>query len=288
MAELPRTRAPLVALLEARGLRLRKRDGQNFLVEPAVAEAIADAAGATALDRVVEVGPGAGALTAPLLARAGSVVAVELDRGLHALLAETIGADPRLTLVHGDALEGDGPDALHPAIDAAYRRPREAAARTLLVSNLPYSAGTEIVVRTLLHDAPPDRAVLMLQDEVVRRMRAPAGDDDYGPLAVLVALTAGVRALRRVPPSAFFPRPDVESVVFEVTPHAERRARPGVRRAVALARQAFQKRRKTLANALHGIVAPEAAAAAGIDLRLRPEAVPPEGWLALAAAEPAS
>ncbi|MCG3135889.1 MAG: Ribosomal RNA small subunit methyltransferase A [Planctomycetes bacterium] len=283
MTELPRTRGPLVSLLEARGLRLRRRDGQNFLVDAAVADAIADASGATGLDRVIEVGPGAGALTMPLLARAKSVLAVELDRGLHELLEGALGGDPRFTLVHGDALAGDVPDGLHPAIDAALRAPREAGARTLLVSNLPYSAGTEIVVRMLLHDAPPDRATLMLQEEVVRRMRAAPGSHDYGPLAVLVALTAGVSVVRRVAPSAFFPRPDVESVVFHVTPDPARRARPGVRRAVALARTAFMKRRKTLSNALEGAVDPAAAAAAGIDLRRRAEEIPPDRWLALGA-----
>jgi len=274
---IPRTRTELVATLAAAGLRLRKRHGQSLLVDPQMAEAIVADAGVTREDAVVEVGPGAGALTAPLLAHAGKVTAVELDRGLHALLAGWLGDDPRLRLVHGDALDG----GLHPALREALAEP--GFRRHLVVSNLPYTAGTEVVVRLLALPAPPDELVLMLQEEVVDRMRAAPGTKDYGPLAVLVALTAGLRVLRRVPPAVFLPRPAVDSVVFRLTPDPARRP-AGVDLAAvsALAQRAFLHRRKTLQNALREVAPPEALRAAGLDPAARPETVAPEGWVRLA------
>lgn len=286
---LPRTRGPLVELLNARGLRLRRRDGQSFLVEPHVADAIVSDAGVTVRDAVLEIGPGAGALTVPLLHRAGHVTAVEIDRGLVALLGDEIGADPRLTLVHGDAL--DGPDGLHPAIHAALgaarapRTPTAAAAfeRVLVVASLPYSAGTEVVTRLLALAAPPDAIVVMLQAEVVARLAASTGTDAYGPLAVLVALTSRVRVLRRVSASSFFPRPEVESVVVRIEPDAALRAAGDVAGAVALARKAFLQRRKTLARALDGFADRDALTRAGIDPALRAEEIEPGAWIRLRA-----
>lgn len=290
---IPRTRGPLVALLESRGLRLRRRDGQNFLVEPRVADGIVDAAGIGRADHVIEVGPGAGALTQPLLARAGRVTAVEIDRGLAELLRERLGSHPRLELVHGDALDGSPETGgLHPAIDAALRAPAPGCERTVVVANLPYSAGTEIVVRLLARDTPPAAATIMLQAEVLERIAARPGTEAYGPLAVMTALVADVRTLRRVSAAAFFPRPTVESVVFEIRWDAERRARQGaLGLTVSLVRTAFTKRRKTLSNALDGAATPDEIAAAGIDPRARPEDVAPDAWARLGtvvAARPAS
>ena len=283
MTELPRTRGPLVALLESRGLRLRRRDGQNFLVEPKVADGIVSDAGVTRRDAVIEIGPGAGAITVPLLAAAGRVTAVELDRGLAELLREHLGADPRLRLHHGDAL--DGPGGLHPAIveELAAAR-REGFERTVVVANLPYSVGTELVIRLLSLPAPPDWMDVMLQAEVVARMTAAPDTDAYGPLAVLVALAARTKVLRRVGASSFFPRPDVESVVVRVAPDAERRAAGDVAGAAALARRAFLQRRKTLARSLDGVADRAALERAGLDPAARAETVPPAGWLRLAEA----
>ncbi len=276
---IPRTRSALAPLLAARGLRATRRLGQNFLVDPALADALVDDAGVTQGDLVVEVGPGAGGLTQPLLARAGHVVAVEIDSGLHALLAEHLGDDPRLSLVHADAL--DGPDGLAPAITSALDDPEaRGCRRALVVANLPYSCGTPLVAALLRRTPAPARIVAMLQSEVVARMCAAPGSADYGPLAVLATLRAEVAVVRRVPPHVFLPRPEVESSVFRVVP------RPGDARAAAaasdLAARAFRMRRKRLLRALDGAADAAALAAAGIDATLRPEDVPPEAWLRLA------
>ena len=283
---IPRTKSELAPLLEARGLRLTKRLGQNFIVDPALADAIVADAGVRSDDLVVEIGAGAGGLTQPLLEAAGLVVAVELDRGMAALLDEYLGDHERFELHQVDAL--DGPDGLHPAItDAIDRVAGEGGAagafqRVLVVANLPYSCGTAVVSRLLRRDVTPASIVAMLQREVVDRLRAAPGTADYGPLAVLGLLRAKVEIVRKVPPNVFLPRPAVESAVFRVTP------RPGgdaasARAAVDLAAIAFRMRRKRLARALKGTLDVNVIVAAGVDPDVRPERVTPEQWAALAA-----
>lgn len=278
-AAIPRTRADLVALLESRGLRLSKRYGQSFLVDPQLADAIVADAGVTAQDHVVEIGPGAGGLTQPLLAAAGRVTAVEIDNGLAALLTESLGGNAAFRIVHGDCLE----DGLHPAIREAFGAARREGRRALVVANLPYSVGTEALARLIDLEPPPDAIVAMLQEEVCDRLRAAPGSDDYGPLAVLAATTGRVEILRRVRPDVFFPRPSVDSVVFRWTPDPECRVEATLRRrANEIAGVAFRQRRKTVGKSLRGVVPDTALVAAGIDPASRPERVAPVGWVALA------
>ncbi len=280
---IPRTRSDLVPLLEGRGLRLSRRRGQNFLVDPAMADAIVADAGVQPDDTVIEIGPGAGALTQPLLAAARRVVAVELDRGLGDLLAEHLGDDPRLELVVGDALAGSGATRLHPAVSAALDDP--GGGRVLVVSNLPYSVGTAVITELLSAPVGPAAIVAMLQSEVVERLRAEPGSQAFGLLAVTIALRARVDVVRKVPRSVFFPRPDVESTVFRLTPlatddpcHATASEAAAVHE---LAGRAFQQRRKRIRKTLSGVVGDAEFQAAEIDSTARPEAVDPAAWLRL-------
>jgi len=279
-AAIPRTRADLAALLASRGLRLTKRYGQCFLVDPQLADAIVADAGPTRRDVVVEIGPGAGALTQPLLAAAGRVVAVEIDAGLAALLEERLGGNSNLRVVHGDCLDG----GLHPAIvEALSSARRDGFARALVVANLPYSVGAETLARLMDHEPPPDAIVAMLQSDVVDRLRAKPSTRDYGSLAVLAATTGKIETLRRVPPDVFLPRPSVESEVFRFTPDPARRVEASLRRrACDLAATAFRQRRKTVSNSLKGVVEPAALAAAGVDPSARPETIAPQAWIRLA------
>jgi 16S rRNA (adenine1518-N6/adenine1519-N6)-dimethyltransferase len=276
---IPRTRADLVALLESRGLRLSKRYGQSFLVDPQLADAIVADAGVTARDHVVEIGPGAGGLTQPLVAAAARVTVIEIDAGLVELLRERLGGVAALRIVHGDCLEG----GLHPAILDAFAQARREGRRALVVANLPYSVGTEALARLMDLEPPPDAVVAMLQAEVCDRLRATPGSRDYGPLAVFAATSGRVETLRRVPPAVFFPRPTVESVVFRWTPDPSRRVEPVARRrANDLAGTAFRQRRKSVGGTLRGVVGDGALAAAGIDPSSRPETIAPEAWVRLA------
>ncbi len=267
-------------MLEARGLRPRKRHGQCFLADPALADAIVADAELRPDDVVVEIGPGAGGLTQPLLKSCAHVTAIELDRGLTELLRERLGADERLTLIEGDALARGEPGGLHPAIVEGLGRAAGGGGGHV-VANLPYSVGTAIVARLLQLPAPPVSITAMLQREVVDRLRAETGVRAYGPLAVLTALHGGARVLRRVPRDVFLPRPDVESAVFRIVPRPE--AVEGAAAASELARRGFQARRKRVRRTLRDVLSDDAFDACGVATDARPEHVPPAAWRDLAA-----
>jgi len=278
----------LRALLMARGLAPRHHLGQNFLVDPGLAAALVRDAGVGPGDRVLEVGPGAGALTAGLLAAGAAVLAVELDRGLVALLAERLAPilDPlpatpapgRLVLVQGDVLARA--EALHPAAEAFLA----AAPPARVVANLPYGISGPFLAR--LPGRPVAGASLLLQREVARKAAAAPGGRDYGPLAVRLGLAFRVRLGRSVPPEAFWPRPEVRSALLHLERRPEAPAPEVDRRLAELLRLAFGQRRKRLLPRLERErpAAAAALAAAGVAPELRPEAVVPEAWLAAALA----
>ena len=232
----------------------RKRYGQNFLADPHYVTRIADAVAPKPGDRVVEIGPGLGALTGELIARAGRIVAIEIDRDLAARLRERFD-DDQLDLVVGDALEVDVA-----ALGTDLR----------VVGNLPYNISSPI----LFHLAAQAHAIrdltVMLQKEVVARMTAEPGTPEYGRLTVTLAATFDVDRLFVVPPGAFRPAPKVDSAVARLTPLRERAPRIADRpRFDAVVAAAFSQRRKTLRNAVASLVTPAQFAAAGIDPQRR-------------------
>ena len=271
------------ALLEAHGVRPRRRLGQSFLVAPGIARRIAAAAGVTAGDLVVEIGPGAGALTEALLGRAGHLLAIEVDPRLHALVMDRFGAAAHATWVLGDAL----------TYDYQAEVPRLAAGRrALVVANLPYAAATPILLRLLDCGRLFSALVVMLQREVGDRLAAAPGTKAYGPLTLAVQLRAAVRRLFAVPPTAFHPRPAVASAVMALEPHAVPPVPTADWPAVeSVVRAAFGRRRKMLRQALAaagtGLARARAAAvleAAGIDGRRRGETLSLEEFHRLALA----
>ncbi|MCS7182503.1 MAG: 16S rRNA (adenine(1518)-N(6)/adenine(1519)-N(6))-dimethyltransferase RsmA [Thermoanaerobaculum sp.] len=247
----------------------RRQLGQHFLRDVRVAEAMA-AALPSLPPRVLEVGPGKGALTTQLLARFPRVHTVELDPVLAATLQARLGEPSGLEVTLGDALQMD--------LDAfAGEGPWSVAA------NLPYSVATPIVRRLLWAGETFPVLVVMVQKEVALRMLAPPGNAERGALSVEVQLLAEGELLFTVPPRCFFPPPKVVSAVVRLRPRAlvEREA---VHRAVALARRAFCHRRKKLVNALAGVMPNVEAwlAAAEIPAHLRPQELGEEQWLTLA------
>ena len=260
--------------LRAHAVRPRRSRGQSFLVAPGIARRIVAAAdagvGGLAQALAVEIGPGAGALTAPLLDRAAHLLAIEVDPRLLALLRERFGDRPNVTWTLGDAT----------AYPFETEVPRLAAGRpACVVANLPYAAGTPILLRLLDCGGILQTLIVMLQREVAERITAPPGGKAYGALTLAVAAHACARRLFTVPPSAFHPRPAVTSAVLEIVPHREPPGPPAEWPAVsALVRAAFGRRRKTLRQSLAGPAtgltpgrAQAALAAAGIDPRRRGE-----------------
>jgi 16S rRNA (adenine1518-N6/adenine1519-N6)-dimethyltransferase len=229
--------------------RARRRAlGQHFLADPGVAARIVTAVGATAADVVCEIGAGPGVLTAALAARAGRLVALEIDPALQARLASAARAWPsaaRVEIRLADARR-------FPYETLAALRPTPGG-RVLVAGNLPYSASKPILERLLAARAALDAAVVMLQREVAARLVAPPGGAAYGALSVLWALWADVALLEIVPPAAFRPPPAVESAVvqarFRRAPRVDVPDEAALRRVV---RAAFAQRRKTLRNALRG------------------------------------
>jgi 16S rRNA (adenine1518-N6/adenine1519-N6)-dimethyltransferase len=245
-----------------------KRLGQHFLTDGRVLERIVDALSPTREDTVVEIGPGRGALTELLLARAGRVVVVELDRALAEMWRVRAAMDPRLTVIEGDVLETD-------LAAAAGHVP------FLLAGNVPYYITTPILFHALRRPRP-DRAVYLVQREVAERIVAAPGGKAYGALSVNVQSVARAEILFAVPARAFTPPPKVESDVVRVTPRPDAvvtEAEEG--RFRAFVQEAFGLRRKQMRRVLRTIGrldaerAESVLAAAGVDPAARPETLSP-------------
>lgn len=230
-------------LLADHNLSLKKSLGQHFLVDERVLDRIIDAAELDGSTGVLEIGPGMGALTERLADRAGWVLAVEIDGRLIPILRELFVDRPRVTVVHGDALQVD--------LKALMDRHLGSAERFSVVANLPYYATSPILMRLLEERLPLDRIVVMLQKEVAERIMAEPGTKEYGSLSVAVRYFAEVFRVCGVPRNCFVPRPQVDSAVIGLRirrePLVSVRNEPLFFRMV---RAAFSQRRKTLANAL--------------------------------------
>mgnify|MGYP001552566685 FL=1 len=250
----------------------RKRFGQHFLHDAGILRKIVQAIAPQRGDNVVEIGPGEGALTLPLLRALGHMTVIELDRDLVPRLeaaAEGIGV---LDIVNADVLTVDF---------AALAK----AGRLRVVGNLPYNISSPILFHCIEQiDAIRDMH-FMLQKEVVDRMAARPGSKVYGRLSVMLQLVCRVDPLLGVPPGAFRPPPKVDSAVVRLTPRAPSERAFGNATLVArIVKAAFGQRRKTLANALGELADADAIRAAGIDPRTRAEQLAPDAFVRLAEA----
>jgi len=249
----------------------RKRFGQHFLHDGGVVDRIVRAIDPKPGETLVEIGPGLGALTLPLLERARALTVIEIDRDVIPHLQAACGHAPGLHVIQADALTVDF---------AGLRAPGGGKLR--VAGNLPYNISTPLLFHLLEFAGAIQDMHFMLQKEVVRRMAADPDTEDYGRLTVTLAARAEVAELFTVGPGAFKPPPRVDSAVVRVTP----RPAPFPIRDLAVfdrvVKLAFGQRRKTLANALRGTAGPEAFAAAGIDPRARGETLSAEEFARLA------
>jgi 16S rRNA (adenine1518-N6/adenine1519-N6)-dimethyltransferase len=244
----------LRTLFEERGLRPKNKLGQNFLIDLNLLDLILRTAELTPEDFVLEVGSGTGSLTARLAEQAGAVMSVEIDPAFFHLAQETTAGRDNVRLAQGDILKNK--NQLNPRVLEALAefRQRTNLSRFKLVANLPYAVATPVIANFLIAQPGLDRMVVMVQWEMAERLTARPGTKDYGALAVLVQSVADVKLVRRIPPAAFWPRPQVASAVVLIRPNASKRAAVGdVVRFRNFLRDLYVHRRKNLRGALSGL-----------------------------------
>lgn len=252
--------------------------GQNFLIDRNILETIVDAAGVQSGQRILEIGPGLGVVTAELLRRGAHVTAIEKDHRLAARLAEAFGKEPNLQLITADALEVD--------LDTLLSEPFDA-----LVSNLPYSVGTRILLEIAMHVPAPPVLTVTVQLEVAERFAAGAGEEARGQAGVWLQRLYDVELVRVIKPTCFWPKPEVSSALVRLTRHDRHALSPEESAHYqALTKYAFMHRRKQLAAALRNApeelqletaVAQELLIACGADPRARAEELDVTQWCAL-------
>jgi len=247
-------------------LQPKKRFGQHFLIQPSAIRAIVAAALDAGAPSLLEIGPGPGVLTGPLLEDGRPLWAVDLDPDAIALLEARFRG-----LAH-----------FHPVLGDAVQVPLDFPGPFSVVGNLPYNAATAILTRFLVQPIPWRRMVFMFQLEVARKLLGRPGEKDYGPLSVLAQLTCRPTRLLKLGPGAFRPAPKVDSAVLLFEPRADPPPQDRRQELLAFLHLSFGHRRKTLVNNWQprwgAATAREALAAAGAGDTLRAEAVPPETW----------
>lgn len=274
--------ARTAAVLQKHHISARKKFGQNFLIDPSVLEDTIAASGIGPEDFVLEIGPGIGTLTQYLADAARRVYAVEIDRSLFPVLEDTLSGFENVTVAEGDILKTDIAELVRRENDG---KPIRVAA------NLPYYITTPIILMLLTSEAPVLGMTFMVQKEVADRMCSGPGSKDYGALSLAVQYYAEPVLVRDVSPSSFTPRPGVVSSVI----HLRIWDNPPVRvkdekLLFRVIRASFNQRRKKLVNGLISGLAPaiskemaeRAMDMAGIDPGIRGEALPLEGFAALA------
>lgn len=247
--------------------KARKRFGQNFLSDPNILRKIVTAIRPRPDDVMVEIGPGLGAMTAPLLETLKHLHVVEIDRDLIARLKEEFPAG-KLTIHAGDALKFDFGSL---------------GEKIRVVGNLPYNISTPILFHLAAFASQVEDMHFMLQKEVVDRMAAEPGSDAYGRLSVMLQYRFMVERLFIVPPGAFRPAPKVDSAIVRLIPYATL-PHPAKDEALfgRVVTAAFSQRRKTLRNTLRDFLTPDDWAATGIDPGLRAENLGVEQFVILA------
>ncbi|MGM0420358.1 MAG: 16S rRNA (adenine(1518)-N(6)/adenine(1519)-N(6))-dimethyltransferase RsmA [Bacillota bacterium] len=241
----PVTPSGVKNLLSKYNIQAKKSLGQNFLIDKNILDIIIEAADLAADDKVVEVGPGLGALSQRLLAEipAGQLLAIEKDRKLYKLLGSELGGAENLTLVKADILEIELPTLLQENgyEDFNYK----------VVANLPYNITSPLLRLFLETEIKPEQMLIMVQKEVAERITADPGGKDYGVLSIAVQYYAAAEIVHIVPPAVFLPRPKVESALVSLdltNPHPHRAENQSL--FFQVVRAIFQQRRKTIRNSL--------------------------------------
>ncbi|MBQ8625547.1 MAG: 16S rRNA (adenine(1518)-N(6)/adenine(1519)-N(6))-dimethyltransferase RsmA [Agathobacter sp.] len=232
-----------IEVLKKYGFNFQKKFGQNFLIDTRILEEIIDAAQITKDDFVLEIGPGIGTMTQYLCESAREVVAVEIDKNLIPILADTLSAYDNVEVINDDILKVD---------IKTLAEERNQGKPIKVVANLPYYITTPIIMGLFESHVPIDSITIMVQKEVADRMQEGPGSKEYGALSLAVQYYANPKIVVNVPPSCFMPQPKVGSAVIRLVRHEQ----PPVdveneKLMFQLIRASFNQRRKTLANGLN-------------------------------------
>ncbi len=277
MPSWPRTLSEVREFVISREFHPSRMLGQNFLIDGNILDILLRHAALSPEDRVLEIGPGLGAVTGALVARVAHVTAIEKDDALYGHLRGFFADEPRLTLIHADALDQDLA-ALAGEVDK-------------VVANLPYSVGSRILVELVRAPRAPSRIVVTVQQEVAQRLTAAPGGRQCGLLTVWCAYRYDCALVKVVTPNSFWPRPEVKSAIVVLQRSRDALPPAADARFHALTDHAFKHRRKQLATILahapEAIAMPAAAchaflAARGLPVTSRPEDLSIAQWRALA------
>lgn len=232
-----------IAILQKYQFNFQKKFGQNFLIDTHVLDKIISAAKITKDDMVLEVGPGIGTMTQYLCEHAREVIAVEIDKNLIPILADTLSEYSNITIIHNDILKVD--------IEKIVKE-RNSGRPIKVVANLPYYITTPIIMGLFESHVPIENITVMVQKEVADRMQVGPGTKDYGALSLAVQYYAEPYIVANVPPNCFMPRPKVGSAVIRLTRHSEPPVKVADEKLMfQLIRASFNQRRKTLVNGLN-------------------------------------
>ena len=295
-APLPSRPSEVKAWCSANGFRPSRTLGQNFLIDRNTVDAIVASADVRPGERILEVGPGMGALTRALLEAGAKVTAVEKDEALAALLRESCGAYPDFTLYAADMLDIPLDALLSVGANCSdgQKRVEGESYFSKLISNLPYSVGTRILLEICRHPLAPSTCLVMVQKEVADRLAAAPSTPDRGQAGVWIQQRYDVAAVRTVKPTCFWPQPEISSTVVRLVRHDRLPLVAGQRRVFeAVTKLAFMHRRKQMASIFRnagpvgGVSIPDPAAwlaSCGLAPSVRPEQISNEQWRKLACA----
>ena len=232
-----------IEVLQKYGFNFQKKFGQNFLIDTRILEGIIDAANITKDDFVLEIGPGIGTMTQYLCESAREVVAVEIDKNLIPILADTLSAYDNVEVINEDILKVD---------IKSLAEARNHGKPIKVVANLPYYITTPIIMGLFESHVPIDSITIMVQKEVADRMQEGPGSKEYGALSLAVQYYANPKIVLNVPPSCFMPQPKVGSAVIRLERHPQLPVEVENEQLMfQLIRASFNQRRKTLANGLN-------------------------------------
>ena len=263
-----------IEVLQKYNFNFQKKFGQNFLIDTHVLEKIIEESGITKDDFVLEIGPGIGTMTQYLCENAREVAAVEIDKNLIPILADTLSAYDNVEVINDDILKVD--------INKLAEE-KNGGKPIKVVANLPYYITTPIIMGLFESHVPVESITVMVQKEVADRMQVGPGTKDYGRISVIAQLQCDVVRLFDLPPTCFVPAPKIWSTVLLFKPKSVSVKRQVLERVERLTEAAFAQRRKMIRQSLKGVPgAVEKAAALGIEPTLRAENLTPEQYLALA------